>query len=489
MKYDNVLKLVGGTPLIKMSKITDKEVNLWGKLEACNPMGSVKDRIALAMIEAAERSGELRPGQTVIEATSGNTGIGLAMVCARKGYPLVVTMPENFSIERRKLLRFLGARVVLTPAAEKGSGMIQKAEELAREHDYFLPRQFQNQANAQVHYDTTAQEIISDFMDEPLYAVVTGFGTGGTLLGIARAVRDYTPNTIVVVAEPDNSPVLASGIPQARNPDGSARESHPHFRPHLMQGWAPDFISALTQQAVDEQLIDEIVPVNGNDSIALTRDLACKEGIFVGTSAGATVAAAVKVAERAPRGANIVVMLPDTGERYLSTPLFDAIEQDMNEEELALSRSTASCRFDDTPFNVAQLPVSKRDEAAAQYFEQVLTPNEVVMFSLEWCEFCWTLRRYFDAADIPYRSVDLDAVEMQKDDLGVRLRAELRRRIGAGTIPQVFIGGQHIGGCSDVVEAYDDGHMQRLLLECGVVGAMLKEISPAEFLPDWLQSH
>ncbi|MEM1155105.1 MAG: pyridoxal-phosphate dependent enzyme [Pseudomonadota bacterium] len=489
MKYENILKLVGGTPLIKMSKITDKEVNLWGKLEACNPMGSVKDRIALAMIEAAERSGELRPGQMVIEATSGNTGIGLAMVCARKGYPLVVTMPENFSIERRKLLRFLGAKVVLTPAAEKGSGMLQKAEELARKHGYFLPRQFQNQANAQVHYDTTAQEIISDFLDEPLYAVVTGFGTGGTLLGIARAVRDYTPKTRVIVAEPDNSPVLASGIPQARDPDGSASESHPHFRPHLMQGWAPDFISALTQQAVDEQLIDEIVAVNGNDSIALTRELACKEGIFVGTSAGATLAAAVKLADHAPRGANIVVMLPDTGERYLSTPLFDAIDQNMNEEELRLSRSTPSCRFDDAATNVAQLPVNKKDETAASYFEQVLKPDSVVMFSLEWCEFCWTLRRYFDAAGILFKSVDLDSVEMQKNDLGVALRAELRRRLGVGTIPQVFVGEQHIGGCSDVIEAYENGRMQRLLSECGVIDTPLKDVSPADFLPAWVQSH
>ncbi|MEM8563787.1 MAG: pyridoxal-phosphate dependent enzyme [Pseudomonadota bacterium] len=488
MKYENVLKLVGGTPLIKISKITDKEVNLWGKLEACNPMGSVKDRIALAMVESAERSGELRPGQTVIEATSGNTGIGLAMVCARKGYPLVVTMPENFSVERRKLLRFLGAKVVLTPAAEKGSGMIRKAEELAREHGYFLPRQFENQANAKIHYDATAQEIISDFLDEPLYAVVTGFGTGGTLLGIARAVRDYTPNTKVIVAEPDNAPVLASGVPQARNPDGGASESHPHFRPHLMQGWAPDFISALTQQAVDEKLIDEIVPVNGNDSIALTRDLACKEGIFVGTSAGATLAAAVKVADRAPQGANIVVMLPDTGERYLSTPLFDAIDQDMNEEELALSRSTPSCRFDDTPANVAQLPVNKKDEAVASYFDQVLQPDSVVMFSLEWCEFCWTLRRYFDAAGIPFQSVDLDSVEMQKDDLGVALRSELRRRLGIGTIPQVFVGGQHVGGCSDVIEAYENGRMQRLLSECGVIDGRLRNISPADFLPAWVQS-
>jgi cysteine synthase A len=276
----------------------------------------------------------------VIEATSGNTGIGLAMVCAQKGYPLVVTMAESFSVERRKLLRFLGAKVVLTPASEKGSGMLAKAVELAMTHGWFLCRQFENPANAEVHARTTAREILRDFAHHSLDYFVTGFGTGGTLKGVASALKRMRPDCRIVAAEPDNAPVLASGVPQPRDTSGGPAGSHPHFRPHPMQGWAPDFISTLTEQAVESGLIDEIVPVSGADAMRVSRELARQEGIFAGTSSGATLAAALDVARRAPAGSTLLCMLPDTGERYLSTPLFESIGEAMSAEELALSRSS-----------------------------------------------------------------------------------------------------------------------------------------------------
>ncbi|HET7524469.1 MAG TPA: PLP-dependent cysteine synthase family protein, partial [Burkholderiaceae bacterium] len=240
-RYDHILDTIGNTPLVRLNKLAPPGVNVYVKLESFNPLGSVKDRMARAVIEHAERTGELKPGQTVIEATSGNTGIGLAMVCAQKGYPLVVTMAESFSVERRKLLRFMGAKVVLTPAAEKGTGMLNKAIELAQAHGWYLCRQFENDANADVHTRTTAQEILADFAGEPLHAFVSGFGTGGTLLGVARGLKAADRSIRVVAAEPDNSPILSSGVAQPRDASGRPTASHPHFRPHLMQGWSPDF--------------------------------------------------------------------------------------------------------------------------------------------------------------------------------------------------------------------------------------------------------
>ena len=286
-RYENILQTIGNTPLVRLNRLAPAGVNVYAKVESFNPVGSVKDRMARAIIESAEARGELRPGQTVVEATSGNTGIGLAMVCAQKGYPLVVVMAESFSIERRKLLRFLGARVVLTPAAEKGTGMLAKAVELAEEHGWFLCRQFENEANAEVHERTTAREILSDFGSERVHAFVSGFGTGGTLLGVARGLKAADGRIRIVAAEPDNSPVLGSGIPQPRDADGNPNESHPYFRPHLMQGWSPDFVSRLTETARGEGLIDEIVPVDGNEALRLSRALATQEGIFVGTSSAA----------------------------------------------------------------------------------------------------------------------------------------------------------------------------------------------------------
>src|SRR5690606_35347674 len=357
-------------------------------VESFNPMGSVKDRMALAVIERAERTGELKPGQTVIEATSGSTGLGRAMVCAEEGYPLVVTMAESVSIERRKLLRFLGAKVVLTPASEKGTGMLAKAVELAETHGWFLCRQFENEANADVHSETTAQEIIADFAGERLDYWVSGFGTGGTLKGVSRALRQAGLATKIVAAEPDNAQVLGSCIPQRRSPDGTPLESHPQFRPHLMQGWAPDFISKLTEDAVAAGGIDEVVPVAGNEALRLARELARREGIFVGTSSGATLAAALTVARRSSPGTNIVCMLPDTGERYLSSPLFEHVGEEMTHEELVLSRSTPSCRFDaPPPAPAAAAPTAVEVDAGARRFvDDVVRREPVVMFALEWCE-------------------------------------------------------------------------------------------------------
>src|SRR5580693_3228495 len=285
-KYANILETVGNTPVVKINKLGPAGINLFVKIEAFNPLGSVKDRLALGVIEDAEKTGRLKPVQTVVEATSGNTGIGLAMVCAEKGYPLVVTMGENFSVERRRLMRFLGAKVVLTPAALKGSGMLAKATELAEAHGWFLCRQFENEANAAVHSRTTAREILAAFEGERLDYFVTGFGTGGTLKGVARVLRKLRPQTQVIVCEPDNSQLLGSGIAQPRNADRSIAASHPNFRPHLMQGWSPDFIPKLTEDAVALKLIDRIVPVNGAQSLQLARDLARQEGIFTGISAG-----------------------------------------------------------------------------------------------------------------------------------------------------------------------------------------------------------
>src|SRR5215468_11619669 len=345
-RFDNILKTVGRTPVVKVAKFSPPGVEVFVKLEAFNPLGSVKDRLALGVIEAAERSGALKRGQTVIEATSGNTGIGLAMVCAQKGYPLVVTMAENFSVERRRLMRFLGAKVVLTPASEKGSGMVAKALELAETHGWFLCRQFENEANADMHSRTTAPEILADFAGDRLDYFVTGYGTGGTLKGVARVLRVERPETQVVVCEPDNVPILSSGIPQPRAADGTPAGSHPSFRPHVMQGWTPDFIPKLTEDAVTMKLVDRILPVNGADAMRCSRALAQQEGIFVGITAGATFAGALKVCEDAPAGANVLCMLPDTAERYLSTPLFGDIPAEMTEEELAVSRSTPNYRFD-----------------------------------------------------------------------------------------------------------------------------------------------
>lgn len=338
--YDDILATVGNTPCIRINRIAPKSVTVYVKFEAFNPASSVKDRLALNMIEAAEESGELTPGQTVVEATSGNTGIGLAMVCAAKGYPLVLTMAESFSIERRRLMRFLGAKVVLTPKESKGFGMYQKAKELAEANGWFLARQFETDANAEIHESTTAREIMGDFEGRDLDYFVTGYGTGGTLAGVSRVLRAERPETKIVLTEPENAALVESGTGQARNSDGEPAQSHPSFNPHPIQGWTPDFIPLVLQEALDDGRYDSLLPVSGAQGIEWARRLATEEGIFCGISAGSTFAAAMKVAQTAPEGSVILAMLPDTGERYLSTPMFEGIEAGMDEDEIALMRST-----------------------------------------------------------------------------------------------------------------------------------------------------
>ena len=344
-KFRSILQTVGNTPVVRINNLAPRGVNLYVKIEAFNPLGSVKDRLALGVIEAAEQSGQLKPGQTVIEATSGNTGIGLAMVCAQKGYPLVVTMAEQFSVERRKLMRFLGAKVVLTPAVGRAWAMVTKAVELASTHGWFLTRQFENEANADFHSRTTAREIIADFKGEKLDYWVTGYGTGGTLKGVSRVLAKEMPDTKIIVCEPEDAQLLASGVEQARNADGSPASPHPAFKPHPMQGWTPDFIPKLTADAVKMGVIDRVLARKGSDAILYAGELARREGIFVGITAGATFAGALHMCSEAPENGNILCMLPDTGERYLSTPLFASVPADMTQEELEISRSTPSAQL------------------------------------------------------------------------------------------------------------------------------------------------
>ncbi len=339
--YDSILDTVGDTPVVRINNLAPAGVRIYVKAEFFNPAASVKDRLALNIIEAAERAGTLKPGQTVVEATSGNTGIGLAMVCAQKGYKLVVTMADSFSVERRQLMRMMGAKVVLTPRAEKGTGMYKKAVELAEKHGWFLARQFETAANADIHEATTAREIIADFAGDRLDYVVTGYGTGGTVAGLARVLRNQRPDTKIILSEPTNAQLVASGVAQTRAAGGGPAATHPSFQPHPIQGWTPDFIPNVLQECLDSGGYDELMPVAGADGIAWAKKLAQREGILTGISGGATFAVAMELASRAKEGTVILAMLPDTGERYLTTPLFADIPQDMDADETALSHSTA----------------------------------------------------------------------------------------------------------------------------------------------------
>lgn len=494
-KFDNILQTIGHTPVVRLNKLAPEGVNLFVKIESFNPMGSVKDRLARGIIEQAEKSGALKPGQTVIEATSGNTGIGLAMVCAHKGYPLVITMAESFSIERRKMMRFLGAKVVITPAALKGTGMLTKATELAEEHGWFLCRQFENEANADAHSTTTAPEILADFEGERLDYWVTGFGTGGTLKGVSRVLAKERPDTKIIVCEPDNSQILGSGIPQVKNPDGTPAESHPLFRPHPVQGWGPDFIPKLTEDAAALDIIDRVVPISGDDAFRLSKALARQEGIFVGISGGATLAGALTVCKDAEPGTTVLCMLPDTGERYMTTPLFDGISEDMTEDELDISRSTPFARFDAAP----PPPPSDDDEEeeapeapayATEFLQKAINDRDkpVTLFALEWCEFCWSVRKMLAKYEIDYQSFDLDSVAYQENNKGGDIRAAIYAETGLKTIPQVYIGGEHIGGATELFDACRDGSMQKLLAENSVTYNQDISDDPYSFLPGWLHS-
>ena len=315
MKYDNILQTIGNTPIVKLNRIAPDHVDMYVKVESFNPMASVKDRLAYAIIKDARDSGALKPGQTVIEATSGNTGIALAMVCAVMGHPFVATMVETFSIERRKVMRALGAKVILTPAAERGTGMVAKAEELAAKHGWFMAQQFKNTANPDYHASTTGPEILQDFAGERLDYWVTGWGTGGTLSGAGRTLKAARPTIQIVAAEPEQAALLSGG----------------EWSPHKIQGWTPDFIP----DVLDRDITDHIVQVNEDESMACALRLAKEEGIFVGISAGGTLSASLKIAEQAEPGSVMVTMLADTAERYLSTPLFADINEGSDDDWLS----------------------------------------------------------------------------------------------------------------------------------------------------------
>ena len=315
MLHDSILGTIGNTPVVRLNKMAPAGQTIYAKIEAFNPMASVKDRLAIAIIEDAERRGTIKPGQTVIEATSGNTGIALAMVCAAKGYPFVATMVETFSIERRKIMKALGARVILTPAAERGSGMVARAEALAKQHGWFMASQFENPANPAYHRNTTAPEILRDFAGHDLDYFVSGWGTGGTMTGTGQVLKVARPGIKIIGVEPQEAALL-SGNP---------------WSPHKIQGWTPDFIPEI----LDPSVTDDLILVSDEASLETARDLARFEGIFCGISCGATMAGALKIAAEVAPGQTFCVMLPDTGERYLSTPLFEHLTEDSDDEWLA----------------------------------------------------------------------------------------------------------------------------------------------------------
>jgi len=314
MIYNSILETIGHTPVVRLNRLAPEHVQLFVKIEFFNPMASVKDRLAIGIIEDAERRGELKPGQTVVEATSGNTGIAMAMVCAAKGYPFVSFMVETFSIERRKLMRALGAKVILTPKEEKGTGMVRAAAEAARRNGWFLARQFENEANPTYHRNTTGPEILRDFAGRDLDYFVTGWGTGGTMTGAGEMLKLARPELKVIATEPQTAQLMA----------GKAWE------PHKIQGWTPDFIPKI----MNTKIADEIVPVTDDESRDVARELAAREGIMTGVSGGGTVAAALKVAVNAPKGSTLLAMIPDTGERYISTYLFDGVNEGSDEDWL-----------------------------------------------------------------------------------------------------------------------------------------------------------
>ncbi|MGI9248440.1 MAG: cysteine synthase A [Woeseiaceae bacterium] len=315
MIYNNILETIGNTPIVRLNHMAPDHVEMYVKVESFNPMASVKDRLAFAIISDAETRGTLKPGQTVIEATSGNTGIALAMVCAAKDHQFVATMADSFSIERRKVMRGMGAKVILTPAAERGTGMVKKAEELAEKHGWFLARQFENPANPEFHRQTTGPEILSDFAGRRLDYWVTGYGTGGTMTGVGEVLKTARPGVKIIATEPAVASLLAGK----------------EWSPHKIQGWTPDFIP----EVLNRDIFDDLIPVSDEQAIDVSRELAAKEGIFTGISSGATLAAALNTAQTAPEGSVILAMLPDTGERYLSTPLFEGVNEGSDDDWLA----------------------------------------------------------------------------------------------------------------------------------------------------------
>ena len=314
MIYDSILDTIGNTPIVRLNRIAPDGIEMFVKVESFNPLASVKDRLAFAIVNDAEQRGLLKPGDTVVEATSGNTGIALAMVCAAKGYGFVATMADSFSVERRKIMRAMGAKVILTPAAERGTGMVKKAEELAEQHGWFLARQFENLANPEYHRNTTGPEILKDFAGKRLDYWVTGYGTGGTMTGAGEVIKVARPDVTIVATEPAGASLLAGD----------------EWNPHKIQGWTPDFIP----DVLNREVFDELIPVTDERAIEVSKRLAAEEGLFVGISSGATLAAAYEAAAKADKGSVILAMLPDTGERYLSTPLFEGVNEGSDDDWL-----------------------------------------------------------------------------------------------------------------------------------------------------------
>lgn len=487
LALDSVLDTVGRTPVVRLRRLESCDVELYAKLESRNPTSSTKDRIALAMIRAARADGRLRPGQTVVEATSGNTGIGLAMVCASLGHPLVVVMAENFSIERRRLMRFMGARVVLTPAHLRGSGMREKARELAQAHGWYFPDQFRDPANAQAHAEATAAEIMDAFQDRPLTHWFTGWGSGGTLLGAGGELKWQWPRLQIVACEPDAAPVIATERLRRGSREQPAMIDHPHpaVKPHLMQGWAPDFWPGPAAEAVAAGLIDHCVAVAGEDAITAARLLARREGILAGLSGGATLAAALAMVPDLPANSRALVMLPDTGERYLSTPLFADIGAEMNDEEWALSESTPGARF--VPPTASPPPATVNELAARQLRTDEAGGAPVVLFTLRWCEFGWAVRRLFDIIGVALRVVEVDAPDLVATGRGQQIRARVVALTQAQTLPQLFVADRLVGGCTDSLTAWDQGQLARWLRAEGLSPKSVPAGWQAQsLLPNWL---
>ena len=485
--YDSIIDVIGNTPLVRINRLAPTGVTMYAKLEAQNPGGSVKDRMAAMCIEAAEKEGRLKPGQTVVECTSGNTGIGLAVVCAAKGYPLVCVMSESFSVERRKIMRFYGARVVLTPAHLKGAGMLHKAQELEAEHGWFNVHQFENESNARAHELHTGPEIVAALGGKGPDYFVTGSGTGGTFLGVGTHLRKVSPATKICMAEPDNSALLYSDVKTEYQENGVFKDPHPVWRPHLIQGWTPDWIPKLVADGVENVGYDCLLQVGGHEAMRCARELAVKEGIFTGVSGGATLAAALEVAAKAEEGAVVVFMVPDTAERYLSTPLFEGISADMNAEELEISRSTPLYRFD-VQQAPPQAPTVEATDDARNKVREVIKDNAVAIFSLQYCEFCWSATKFFEAAGIPFEVLNVDELRYVKGAFGGKMRTALAEISEAKTFPQVFIGGEFVGGATDVFNQFKDGSLQPKLKETGVEWNTAYSDDPYNFLPKWLHA-
>jgi len=484
LRHESILSTVGKTPVVKINRLAPEGVNVYVKCEAFNPMGSVKDRLALGIIEWAEHHGQIKPGQTVVEASSGNTGIGLAMVCAAKGYPFVCVMAESFSIERRKLMRFLGAKVVLTNPAHKGSGMVIKSKELAEKHGWFPANQFTNEANAWIHSQTTGPEILEAMQGVKLDYFVTAYGTGGTLKGVGQVLRERSPETKIHVCEPDNAPLLYSNTATEYGTDGSFKEPHPLWRPHLLQGWATDFIPKIVDDAVQAKFVDEVVHVGGHKAMATARLLSQQEGIFTGTSGGGILACALELASKVPQGTNIVAMLPDTGERYLSTPLFADIPADMTPEEKEIAESTPS----QAPPGISLPEVTQE---AKDFVSKMNSEHKCVIWSLEYCEFCWTVFKFLDAINVPYHVVNVDAFKYAKDNQGNKYRAALASMTDCNTFPQVFFDGEFFGGAADACIKFKKGELQPILDKAGLNNENFGGYSgdPFEFLPKWMSQN